>query len=237
MRLAAMQPYFFPYIGYFSLMQQADCWVIFDTAQYIRHGWVNRNRVLHPEQGWQYITVPLEKHSHRTPINGIRIAAGYNWKERILRQLAHCRVQAPYFRQTVEFAVRCWHCPGNSLADLNCETLRMTAEHLGITTPLVRFSETGIRLPEYNSPQELAVHLCRLFGADEYINSPGGTALYDAEFFARNGIKLMFQKEADLPDLTGRFHREERLSVLDTLLWCTPEEISAALKLIGRTGA
>ena len=64
MKLAIMQPYFFPYIGYFQLISAVNKWVIFDNAQYIRHGWVNRNRILSPdlEQEWQYIGVPLQKH-------------------------------------------------------------------------------------------------------------------------------------------------------------------------------
>ena len=67
MKLAIMQPYFFPYIGYFQLINAVDEWVIFDNIQYIRHGWINRNRILSPnlEKEWQYISLPLDKHSNR----------------------------------------------------------------------------------------------------------------------------------------------------------------------------
>ena len=61
MRLGIMQPYFFPYLGYFDLINSTDRWIVFDTVQYIRHGWINRNRILHPNEGWQYIIVPIMK--------------------------------------------------------------------------------------------------------------------------------------------------------------------------------
>lgn len=65
-----MQPYFFPYLGYYALIQKTDTWVVFDDCQYIRHGWVNRNRILHPNNSWQYITVPIakakKKNSHKS---------------------------------------------------------------------------------------------------------------------------------------------------------------------------
>jgi len=82
-----MQPYFIPYLGYFDLINRTDCWVVFDTVQYIRHGWVNRNRILHSDSGWQYIMVPLKKHSRKAAIKDIEIAANIDWKNRILAQL------------------------------------------------------------------------------------------------------------------------------------------------------
>ena len=74
MKLGIMQPYFFPYPGYFALIAQVDRWVVFDTPQYMRHGWVNRNRILHPGSGWQYIVAPLVKHRRSTSIRDIRLA-------------------------------------------------------------------------------------------------------------------------------------------------------------------
>ena len=79
MKVGIMQPYFFPYLGYFDLINRVDKWIVFDTPQYIRHGWVNRNRILHPHQGWQYIVVPLKKHDRDTSINQIETADPTEW--------------------------------------------------------------------------------------------------------------------------------------------------------------
>jgi hypothetical protein len=96
MKIGIMQPYFFPYPGYFSLIAQCDKWVVFDIPQYIRHGWVNRNRILHPKDGWQYIVVPVKKHSRNTAICDIHISGNTNWSERILHQTGHYKKHAPF---------------------------------------------------------------------------------------------------------------------------------------------
>ena len=71
MTVAIMQPYFFPYIGYFQLIQAANRFILFDDVQYIRHGWINRNRILKPADGIQYIIMPLASHARNTPIKDI----------------------------------------------------------------------------------------------------------------------------------------------------------------------
>jgi hypothetical protein len=101
--IAAMQPYFFPYLGHFDLLNMADLWIVYDPSQYIRHGWVNRNRTLHPTSGWQYITVPLKKHPYTTPINQIEISDDDGWIVKIFRRLEHYRMDAPYYSQVIRF--------------------------------------------------------------------------------------------------------------------------------------
>jgi hypothetical protein len=96
MRIAIMQPYFFPYLGYYSLIKESDKFILFDTVQYIRHGWITRNRVLKPIEGWQYIFVPLEKHGITTIINQVRIKNSENWKDKIIRQLEHYKKKHPF---------------------------------------------------------------------------------------------------------------------------------------------
>ena len=89
MRLGIMQPYFFPYIGYMSLIKNTDLFILFDDVQFIRHGWIERNRILKPSGGWQYIAVPLEKHHRDTLIKEIRINAdkvkftGNKWNDKV----------------------------------------------------------------------------------------------------------------------------------------------------------
>ncbi|MGC7846714.1 WbqC family protein [Desulforudis sp. 1088] len=88
MRAAVMQPYFSPYIGYWQLIHAVDTFVLFDDVQYIRHGWINRNRILKPGGGWQYI-IALKKHSKNDLIRNIQAHPTLEWKARILRQLEH----------------------------------------------------------------------------------------------------------------------------------------------------
>lgn len=84
MKAAIMQPYFFPYLGYYSLIKHSDKWILFDVVQFIRHGWIERNRILKPGEGWQYVKVPLEKHNRSTLIKDIKIKNQEPWRELIL---------------------------------------------------------------------------------------------------------------------------------------------------------
>ena len=97
MRLGIMQPYFMPYLGYFSLIKNTDEFILFDTVQFIRHGWIERNRILKPSGGWQYFQVPIIKENGReTVIKNVRINNSENWKSKILAQLQHYKKKAPY---------------------------------------------------------------------------------------------------------------------------------------------
>ena len=87
-RMASMQPYLFPYLGYWQLIAAVDCFELYDEAQYIDRGWVNRNRILKPGGGWQYIHVPIAKHPLKTAIRNVKIAPLPGWKNRIINQLA-----------------------------------------------------------------------------------------------------------------------------------------------------
>lgn len=90
-----MQPYFLPYLGYISLIKHTDQFILFDTVQFIRHGWIERNRILKPDEGWQYIQVPLQKHSRDTLIKDIIIKNDVTWSEKILAQVKHYKKKSP----------------------------------------------------------------------------------------------------------------------------------------------
>ncbi len=99
MRLGMMQPYFFLYAGYFSLIHATDQWVVFDSAQYIRRAWVNRNRIqCEGKDPWSYIRVPVEHAPRSTPISQIRIDQKQPWTDQLQGQLDVYRLRrAPFF--------------------------------------------------------------------------------------------------------------------------------------------
>ena len=111
MKVAIMEPYFFPYLGHFDLINAADAWIAFDTSQYTRHRFGNRNRILHPKSGWQYIIIPVVKHSQKTPFCEMKIADHINWRQRILGQLTHYKRSAPYYEDVVDFVRECLDFP------------------------------------------------------------------------------------------------------------------------------
>jgi len=191
MILGIMQPYFFPYLGYFDLMNYADEWIVFDTAQYIRHGWVNRNRILHPQQGWQYVTVPLHKHSRETPIGAILSDPSPDWRSRIIGQLGHYKKRAgKRYEQTVSLVEQCLAFPDTRLSKLNVYALAEIARLLGIEWRHHVYSEMHLDTGTINHPGDWAFEISRALGATEYVNPPGGEALFDQRKFEEAGIKL-----------------------------------------------
>lgn len=233
MKLAIMQPYFFPYLGHFDLMNQADEWIVFDTPQYMRHHWINRNRILHPNSGWQYITVPLKQHRSDSPINQVQIATERDWQNRILRQLQHYRNKAPHYNQVVDFLQECFADASPNLSATNCMTLEKTSRRLGLTTPIHVFSQMNLALAgTVERAGDWALKISEAFGASEYINASGGAELFDREKFAASHIKLTIQSFTHMDYRCGHYAFVPGLSIIDVMMWNSCEEIKHYLDSI-----
>jgi len=235
MKLAVMQPYFFPYLGYFDLIHSVDQWVVFDTAQYIRHGWVNRNRVLHPTNGWQYIIVPLVKHHRHVPINEIRIVERSDWREYIERQLQHYRGRAPHFSSVMTLVDNCLNVSDRSLARLNVEIIGKVCRFLDIPLALHNLSEMDLALGPIEGPGDWALRIAEALGAREYVNPPGGKDLFDGAKFAASGIRLTIQQPIEFTYECPGYRFEPGLSIVDVLMWNSRERIAAFLAERRRT--
>jgi hypothetical protein len=236
MKLGGMQPYFFPYIGYFELIYRTDHWIVFDTAQYIRHGWVNRNRILHPAQGWQYIIVPTQQHELKTPINQIRIAQGSEWSDKLLRQLQHYRKKAPYFRTVIDLVTACLNDHDGSLNQLNVRSLARVCAYLEIPFRHSVFSKMNLALGPVEGPGDWALRIAEALGASEYRNPPGGADLYDRAKFEAAGITLTIQTPTDFVYACGDYEFQPSLSIVDVLMWNPPEAVCAYLACRAREG-
>lgn len=224
MRLAIMQPYFFPYLGYFSLIKHTDELISFDTAQYIRHGWVNRNRILKPGSGWQYIRVPVAKHSQKSRINEVEIA-DKKWGEIILRQLDHYKKKAKYYRPVVNWIKTVLDTKQRKVFKLNVELLEAVCDYLKIGFKHRLYSELDINIGPVRQPGEWALKICEAVGASEYVNPPGGGELFDRRRFKDSGVELFFIKNKLLPysQLRGEF--VPGLSVIDVLMHNSVEDV------------
>lgn len=229
MVLGAMQPYFFPYLGYFDLIHRTDRWIVFDTPQYMREGWVNRNRVLHSREGWQYIVVPLKKHHRDTPINQVEAVEFPDWRRKIVNQFTHYRGRAPYYRETIALLEDCLTGSDNNLARINVRALGKVCAYLGIQWHPEILSEMGITLGPVDETADWALRIAEAIGADVYLNPPGGATLYDPARFAAAGIQLQIQNDFDFEYECPGYLYQPRLSVLDVLMWTEPATIKAHL--------
>jgi len=230
MKIAIMQPYFFPYLGYFDLFHNVDLFVVYDTVQYIRRGWIHRNRVLHQSgEGWQYIIVPTEKTPQKTPVLDIRILNDTLWQERLLSQLMHYKGKAPYADQTIKFVRENLVIDELSLSRLNVHILARCASLLDLDFRYKFCSDLDIELDMVRSAEERILDLCEFFGAKEYVNLPGGVDLYHPEAFAARNIKLRFRNLPTFIYPTGSYIFEPHLSIIDVLMWNEPEVIKKYL--------
>lgn len=224
-----MQPYFLPYLGYFDLIRNTDRWIVFDTPQHIRHGWVSRNRILHPTAGWQYILVPLQGHSHKTAIRNILINDALPWRQRILGQLEHYRRRAPYFERTFEFLRDSLDFQELSLARLNVHLLQRVCYLLAIPFHPELFSEMSLDPGPIAHGGDWALRIAAALGADEYLNPPGGEALFDPAAFAGAGIKLAIRQPPCMEYRCRSYTFEPNLSIIDLLMWNSVEDVAAFL--------
>jgi hypothetical protein len=223
-RLAIMQPYFFPYLGYFSLIAAADQFIVFDVVQYIRHGWVNRNRILKPDFGSdQYVLVPLVKHPRGTLICDVAIANHLPWKTKLLAQLQHYKKRARFFKETRELVAAALEFDTDSLVDLNVHCLATVCWALRISFDEQRLDRNALNFQKLTDsiqkPGDWALQLSVQRQAKTYLNPPTGQEIFDAAKFQQNGVELGFVRNrlAEYDQKNSQF--VAGLSIIDSLMF------------------
>lgn len=219
MRIGIMQPYFFPYLGYYSLIKRTDKFILLDSVQHIRHGWINRNRILKPGEGWQYIMVPLKKKGLETLIGDMEIDERQDWKNRILKQLEHYKSKAPFYRDTLALVESCLELHTRSIVDLNEHVLKRTCDHLHIRANFDVFSKMGLSLGAVNRPGDWALEISKKLRAEEYCNPIGGKGIFEIDQFEKNGIKIKFLHNNLRLYNQRRDRFEAGLSIIDVLMF------------------
>ncbi|HVV63545.1 MAG TPA: WbqC family protein [Pseudolabrys sp.] len=230
MKLGIMQPYFFPYLGYFELIARTDKWVVFDVVQYNAKSWMNRNRILHPTQGWQYINVPVNHAPHGTPIKDIVVKDRAAALTRVLGQLEHYRKRAPHFRDVTEIVRAAFGGASDRLVDVNVATLAAVCKYLGIGFDYSLCSAMNLDLGNVEHAGQWALAIAKQLGASEYLNPPGGRDIFRQEEWDAAGIRLRF---TEMPDFTydcAPYQFVEHLSILDVLMWNEPAKVVRALR-------
>ena len=229
MVLAGMQPYFFPYLGYFGLIRHSSTFIVADNVQFIEGGWIRRNRILKPGGGWHYIGVPLVKCSHKTIICEMKINDSEPWREKIFSQLQHYRKKAPYYQEVICFLKDAFAKETQNISALNAHLLDKTCRYLGIPFNAEVFSCMTVAVKKADAPDEWALNTCKAFGAHTYINPMGGMEFYDPCKYARSGINLKFLNINLRPydQKNGTFERG--LSILDVMMFNSPEQILGML--------
>ncbi len=225
-----MQPYFVPYLGYVSLIKHTDEFILFDTVQFIRHGWIERNRVLKQNDGWLYIQVPLEKYARETLIKDVKINNESDWKKKIISQLVIYKKVAPNYYKVLNLLNEVFENKYISIVQLNKVLLEKICAYLGFPRILPIFSEMNLEIDEAKMPDEWALNICKKMGQDiTYINPIGGLDFFDRQKYSRNNVQLFFQKMHLKSYSQKRNEFENGLSIVDVMMFNSIEEINNML--------
>lgn len=223
MAVAIMQPYFFPYLGYFQLVQSVDHFVFYDDVMFIKKGWINRNRILMQRTDFM-VTIPLEKQSQHKSIRESTIAWHTDFAPKCITQLEAAYKKAPQFIPVMDLIRRVLDAKPLSLADLAARSVMLTWEYLGLQKQFYQSTELGIA-QDVGRAQRL-IDITKSLGAHEYRNALNGQALYAKPAFAAQGIDLTFV-EAALPvykqDGVDTFI--PGLSIIDVLMWNSKADV------------
>lgn len=221
-----MQPYFFPYIGYFQLVSAVDLFVIYDNIQYTKKGWINRNRMLLNGRDSTF-SLPLKKDHDLLDIRDRAIAADFQ-ASKFIAQLRGAYQKAPYLRQTMDLVEAVMQHGANNLFDFLHNSLVQTMSHLDLHTPIRISSE--ILIDHGLTSQDKVLAICQAVGADAYINAIGGKMLYAPDRFLKEGITLQFIQARP-------FHYQQFgapfvawLSIIDVLMFNSVETVLSVIQ-------
>lgn len=191
MTLAIMQPYVFPYLGYFQLLHAADRFVVYDDVNFIKGGWINRNRILLENKGFLF-TVPLQDASPFRKINETLIHSRLysEWKRKFPKVLFGAYAKAPFFKPVASLVTDILEAGADNIGTFALNSILGVKEYVGLDIEIIPTS--GVYKNAHLSGKERVLDICLKEGATTYVNAPGGRSLYSADFFVPRNISLKF---------------------------------------------
>ena len=218
MKFAVMQPYFMPYIGYFQLMRSVDVFVVYDNVQFIKNGWINRNRFLNGEDA-KFFTVPVEKGAHEDLISERHIASQIWLRERkkLGATLRHAYRKAPFFDEVFPMLESCINFETEKIFSFVEHSLLQLHEHLELQTQIINASD--LAFDQTLKAKYRLFSISKKLSINSYINPEGGEDLYDVENFKSNGLNLSFLRSHLSPYQQFGNDFVAGLSIVDVLMF------------------
>lgn len=217
-----------PYLGYWQLLNVVDNFVVYDKIQFTKKGWIHRNKFLQNGKSALF-SLSLKKGSDFLNIDERCLSeSNTNNIEKIIRQLENSYKKAPYFDEVMPLLIDCFRYQEKNLFFYIFHSITLVSKYLKIDTPIIISSSL-----EYNNnlkSQEKVLDICRALGADIYINSIGGRALYSKDVFDSMGLDLQFIQMDNI--VYKQFGNEfiPNLSIIDVMMFNSVEEISLLLR-------
>ncbi|MDD7985950.1 WbqC family protein [Lentisphaera marina] len=229
-KLAVMQPYLFPYMGYFQLINSVDEFVLFDNVNFIKRGWINRNNILSGGKAHLF-SLPLHKVSQNDLIYEVNISETKDqWLKKFIKTLELSYKSAPNYKDVIDLVTDIIGNDEKNMSLFLGEGLKNICRYLGVNTKFSYASELqndqGLR------GQQKILDLCIKSKADVYVNASGGKELYNREVFLAQGVDLRFIKTMPYEYCQGQSGFVPNLSIIDVLMFCNNAKVSEMLKQI-----
>jgi hypothetical protein len=227
MKLGIMQPYLFPYIGYFSLISKVDKFVFLDDVNYIKRGWINRNRLIFSGQV-SYFTIPLESASQNNLIYEIKIHQNNFWQKKLKKTLFESYKKAPFYKNVSALFEEVLFTEEQSLSEVAKTSIIATTQYLGIPHNFVLSSSLYKNTSILG--QDRILDICLKESAEKYWNLPGGRELYSLEKFKQNKIALEFVEPNFIayPQFSKDFN--PGLSIIDVMMHNSIDDVRSMLQ-------
>jgi len=222
-----MQPYIFPYIGYFQLIDAVDKFIFYDDVNFIKKGWINRNQILINDKA-HLITIPLNKASQNIFIKDTLISYSENWVKKLLIKLDNNYRKAPYFKDVFPLIKNILEKKTETISDLAINSIKEVSSYLGLNTEFELSSEKYMD-STYLKKEFRLIGICKKNNATDYINPIGGKEIYAREDFMNKGLKLKFIEPQinEYKQFNSEFVRG--LSIIDVLMFNSKEEVKNML--------
>ena len=228
MKVAIMQPYVFPFLGYFQLVDKVDTFVFYDDVNFIKKGYVNRNYIL-SSLGKSLFTIPCKKISQNKLIKDIELSFNQKEKETLISRLWHCYSRAPYFRNIFplleSFII---NNKKTHISEFAIDSVILIADYLQINTVFKKSSENFKESKGMEKSQRL-IKISKSEKAKQYYNSIGGKSIYDKRLFNDQSIDLKFLKSKSISynQFNGEF--VPNLSIIDVLMFNSVDSVNLLL--------
>lgn len=228
MKIAIMQPYLFPYIGYFQLMNAVDEFVVYDNIKYTKKGWINRNRILINGKD-DFITFPLKHDSDFLDIRERYLADIWPEERRkIINKINDAYKKAPHYNSIYPVIEQCLLFDDTNLFRFVYNSLNVLKQYMGISTPLIISSAIPA---EHNLKSgQRVIDICKVRKANTYINPIGGLELYDKDNFKNEGLELKFLKTGTISYKQFNNDFIPFLSIIDVLMFNPIEKVKEHLQ-------
>lgn len=215
-RVSIMQPYIFPYLGYFQMIQSVDRFVLLDDVQYIKKGWINKNRILMNGNDTSFV-FPIKNASSHLNINDRFFSDFEEAKEKLIKTLCIAYRKAPFFELLMPKIRNMIYFDSNNVAVYIEHQIREICKLLEINTEILLSSNINKNIEL--KKQELMIDICKQCHGKVYINAIGGQQLYSKEDFIKSGIKLFFIQMDSITYRQFQHPFVDKLSILDVLLF------------------